>query len=118
MFSKKYHVNCRPRMPKIGPNKTEAAYAAMLENQILVGVVQWYAFERIKFKLADNTYYTPDFMVLTQDGQLEAHEVKGHWEDDARVKIKVFAEQYRWIVVIAAKPLPKKYGDGWEFENF
>jgi hypothetical protein len=28
---------------------------------------------------------------MLADGQLQAHEVKGHWEDDARVKIKVAA---------------------------
>jgi hypothetical protein len=48
----------------------------------------------MKFRLADNTFYTPDFMVVMADGLLEAHEVKGFWEDDARVKIKVAASLF------------------------
>jgi hypothetical protein len=40
-------------------------------------------------------------MVLKSDGALECHEVKGHWTDDALVKIRVAAEQFpfRFIAV-------------------
>ena len=31
---------------------------------------------------------------MLPDGGREIHEVKGHWTDDARVKIKVAAELY------------------------
>lgn len=40
--------------------------------------------------MADKTFYSPDFIVPALDC-IEVHEVKGHWEDDARVKIKVAA---------------------------
>lgn len=97
-------------------NKTEAAYAAHLES--LKGtVISWYRFEGIKLRLADNTFYSPDFAVMLTDGTMEMHEVKGFWQDDARVKIKVAASQYpfRFIAVTACA---KKHGGGWEVEEF
>lgn len=78
-------------------NKLEAAYAARLES----------------LKLADNTFYAPDFMVLRPDGEFEMHEVKGFWEDDARVKIKVAAELYPFKFIAA-----RKEKGAWVFEDF
>jgi hypothetical protein len=48
----------------------------------------------MKFRLADATFYTPDFMVMFANGSIEAHEVKGFWQDDSRVKIKVAADMF------------------------
>lgn len=95
-------------------NKTEAAYAQALEIEKRCGIIAWYHFEGMKFRLADNTFYTPDFMAMRSDGRLEAHEVKGFWTDDARVKIKVAASLYP-IQFIAVK---KRKGGGWETEEF
>lgn len=103
---------------KVGAmNKTEAAYAAYLESLRAAGHVLWYRFEGVKLRLADNTFYTPDFAVMASDGQLECHEVKGHWQDDARVKIKVAAEQYP-LTFLAVKARAKKDGGGWAVETF
>lgn len=111
-------TNCRPRQPKTGPNKTEEAYQETLEHRRLAGEVLWHGYEPFKLKLADRTFYTPDFGVLMADGQLELHEVKGHWEDDARVKIKVAARQFPFLHFKAVKPLAKKHGGGWVVEEF
>jgi len=94
-------------------NQTEAAYSRKLELMKAAGEIVWYRFEGLKFRLADNTFYSPDFAVMRADGEIEIHEVKGHWTDDARVKIKVAADQYpfRFIAV-------KKKGSGWEREHF
>ncbi len=75
-------------------NRLEHAYADELEEQKRAGKIAWYAFEAIKFRLADKTFYTPDFIVMGPLGDIEAHEVKGFWQDDARVKIKVAAELF------------------------
>ncbi|MCK9468224.1 MAG: DUF1064 domain-containing protein [Porticoccaceae bacterium] len=82
-------------------NQTESAYEGELLVRQRAGEVVWYRFEGVKLRLADNTFYTPDFAVMLADGQLEMHEVKGHWTDDARVKIKVAAEMYpfRFIAI-------------------
>lgn len=98
-------------------NKTEAAYALHLELLKRAGEIQWYKFEAMKFRLADNTFYTPDFMVMARDDRFEAHEVKGFWTDDARVKIKVAAEMYP-MCFRAVKAKPKKDGGGWSEEDF
>ncbi|MGP1363603.1 DUF1064 domain-containing protein [Neisseria sicca] len=98
-------------------NKTEAAYAEYLEQQKQQGVILWYRFEGVKLRLADKTFYTPDFAVMTANGTMEMHEVKGFWQDDARVKIKVAAESYPFRFV-AVKAKCKKDGGGWSFEVF
>jgi len=101
------------RLPTGTMNKTEAAYDAFLCQQRWAGAVLWHKFEGVKLRLADNTFYTPDFIVLPASGFLEVHETKGFWRDDAKVKIKVAASIYpfRFIAV-------KKVKSGWEREEF
>lgn len=97
-------------------NKTEAAYAQELEARKIAGEVVWYKFEGLKLRLADNTFYTPDFAVMLADCSLECHEVKGsltYIQDDAMVKIKVAADMYPFRFILIA-PLPKKKGGGWD----
>lgn len=98
-------------------NKTETAYAAALRLREMAGEILWSRFEGVKLRLADNTFYSPDFAVMTADGTLEMHEVKGFWQDDARVKIKVAADQYPFRFV-AVKAQSKKAGGGWSVEEF
>ncbi len=98
-------------------NRTEAEYAGHLEMLKRIGEIAWYRFEGMKFRLADNTFYTPDFAVMRSDGQLEMHEVKGFWRDDARIKIKVAAEQYP-VRFVAVKKKTGREGDGWKMERF
>ena len=45
-------------------NKTESAYAEYLEQQKRQGLILWYRFEGVKLRLADKTFYTPDFAVM------------------------------------------------------
>jgi hypothetical protein len=105
------------RLPVGTMNKTEAAYDAHLQQLRHAGEILWHKFEGVKLRLADNTFYTCDFAVLAKDGFMEMHEVKGFWQDDARVKIKVAASIYpfRFVAVTARA---KKRGGGWEREEF
>ena len=98
-------------------NKTEQAYCATLEARRAAGEVAWYKFEGIKLRLADNTFYSPDFAVMLADGALEMHEVKGFWQDDARAKIKIAADMYP-MRFLAIQVKPKKGGGGWAIEEF
>jgi hypothetical protein len=105
------------RLPAGTMNKTEAAYAQHLDTLRHAGEVLWHKFEAVKLRLADNTFYTCDFAVLPKSGYLEMHEVKGFWQDDARVKIKVAAALYPFkFVAVTARA--KKRGGGWEREEF
>lgn len=79
------------RMPGRKMNKTEAAYARLLETQKYMGEILWWAFEPINIRLADNTFYKVDWLVLLADMRIEARETKGFWTDDALVKFKVAA---------------------------
>lgn len=100
-----------------GMNKLEKEYEHHLECKKIAGQILWYEFEKIKFKLADNTFYTPDFAVMNREGYIEIHEVKGFWEDDARVKIKV-ANNLFPFKFLAIKKAAKKDGGGWAVEEF
>jgi hypothetical protein len=104
---------------KVGQmNKTEAEYAALLEQERLFGNVAWFKFEGLKFRLADNTFYTPDFAVMLTGGVMQMHEVKGNWfHDDARAKIKIAADLYPFEF-IAVRKRSKKEGGGFTKEHF
>lgn len=114
----KRSIQALGRLKAGSQNKTEASYeATVLRPAMQAGEIAWYRFEGLKLRLADNTFYTPDYAVMLGDGQMEVHEVKGFWTDDARVKIKVAAEQYPFRF-IAVKARAKKNGGGWEREVF
>ncbi len=98
-------------------NKTEQQYADYLESQKHLKLILWYKFEGIKFRLADNTFYTPDFAVMLPNGMIEIHEVKGFWQEDARVKIKIAADLYPFQFK-AIKKQAQKHGGGWSIESF
>lgn len=102
---------------KVGMNKTETRYAAELEIRRRSGEIEWFMFEGIKLRLADNTFYTPDFFVMLPDGTFQAHETKGVWEDAAKVKIKVAASLYP-IQFLALRAQSRKDGGGWLLEEF
>lgn len=98
-------------------NRTEAAYGNYLELRKAAGEIAWYRFEGLKLRLGDSTFYTPDFAVMLTTGEMECHEVKGFWQDDARVKIKIAAEMYpfRFIAITAGKAVN---GSRWKIEEF
>lgn len=115
-------------------NKPEKAYAAHLDQLLKASEISWYGFEKVTFKLAPDTRYTPDFMVMLNDGQIEFHEVKGgkkkkiggvdtgertFWcEEDAKLKIKLAAEILPFRFSIVYPVLRGEWGrkDFWEAE--
>lgn len=54
---------------------------------------------------------------MLADGALEAHEVKGHWQDDAWAKIKIAADLYP-LRFAAIRARAKKDGGGCATEEF
>lgn len=97
-----------------GMNKTERAYSAKLSLDKSEGLIQEWRFEPLKFRIGHACFYTPDFEIVTSDGLLEYHEVKGYWMDDARVKIKAVARLFRDRRFVAVK---KAKRGGWDFEE-
>jgi hypothetical protein len=98
-------------------NGTERKMAEHLEGMKHRGEIIDYRFESMTLKLAKDTRYTPDFMVMMPDGEIQFWEVKGFWHDDARVKIKVAAEHFPFTFK-AFSPKPKRDGGGWKIEEF
>jgi hypothetical protein len=83
-------------------NKLEAKYAEYLEQQRRDGYVDCFEYEPVKFKLADKTYYTPDFVVMRPDGLIEVHDTKGTTtrRDGAGSRVKKpFYEQHSAIKI-------------------
>lgn len=103
----------RPKQTPGSMNKTEYAYGCLLKQRQMAGEIERFAFEAIKLRLAKRTFYTPDFMVICNDC-IELHEVKGFWEDDARVKIKVAAESFPEFKFVAVQFKKKQ----WVYEEF
>ena len=93
------------RLPTGVMNRTESKYAQYLENRKLLGEIIRYDFEPESLRLAKGCVYMPDFRVQLANGELEFHEVKGYWMDDAKVKVKVAAQThpYRFIAVYYKK---------------
>lgn len=91
---------------------------AELDADHKAGRIEWFAYEPLKFRLADRTYYSPDFAVMHTDGTIEFREVKGSWkaphQDDSRVKIKVAAEQFPMFLFTAYE---SRKGE-WKIERF
>ena len=94
-------------------NKTEAAYAQLLDIRQRLGEVREYHFEGLTFKLADGVRFTPDFFVVLADGTPEIHEIKGFMRDDARVKARVCARMFPFRV----KVIRRAKGGAWEVEE-
>lgn len=104
----------RPRIQQHKPgvmNKLELQYQHRLELLKRAGEIIHHRFEPIKFRLADNTSYKPDFMV-TKNDRIEFHEVKGFMRDDANVKLKVVAELFPEFAFL----LVTYKGKEWHFE--
>lgn len=94
----------RKKTPAERMNKGEQRYADCLDTNPHV-VAWWY--EGMSWRIAEDTRYVPDFVVLLDDGRLECHEVKAKaGKDDFGVtevswaKIKVAAEHAPFPIVV------------------
>lgn len=97
-----------------GMNQTERAYSDHLGLRLLAGeVVAWHC-HAVKFRLGDRSWYEPDFLVMLDNGLVEIHEIKGHMEDDAAVKLRIFPEPWYWFPLVIVR---RTKGGAWEYER-
>lgn len=99
-------------------NKTETRYSQHLEERVARGEVLRWDFEPERLKVADGSWYCPDFRLLMPDGEIHFHDVKGFPEPVGRVKIKVCAEQHPMYLFFEVRKQLKKDGGGWEITPF
>ncbi|MEY2875893.1 MAG: hypothetical protein RLZZ373_3264 [Pseudomonadota bacterium] len=94
-------------------NKAETAYAEVLAGR---SDVAWWKFEGVTLNIAPGVSYRPDFFVMLESGELQVHEVKGRWEDDAWRVFKVARDLYPFdFLAMMAKARPKRDGGGYSF---
>lgn len=113
-------ANLTPR--DLGMNKTETKFSLRLEALKRAGHITEWRFEALKFRLADMTTYTPDFLVIGIDGSITLIDTKAYWKkagkvgitEDANVKVKVVAEQYPWFVFQTTW----EQGGGWQHKTY
>lgn len=99
-----------PSVKRARMNKWETAYSLELEEAKRRGEIAAWWFEAFKLRLADRTWYTPDFLLLHASGKMGFIEIKGFAREDAMVKFKVAREQYQqfdWAML-------RKTKHGWE----
>lgn len=107
------------RLPKGTMNKTEAAYAEELASQKAMGKILDFKFHPMRIRLADNTFYEVDFLVLHADRSLAIHETKGGFTSEkGQMKIKLVAEVMPWFGMLKVTKLAAKAGGGWKVEDF
>ena len=84
-----------------GKNRMERDWGVILKLDSTVARAE---FEAIKFRLAEGTYYTPDWWVVRIDGHMEIHETKGHMREAARVRLRACAALYpEFLFVLVTK---------------
>ena len=90
-------IKAKPR----GMNKWEATFAQTLEARRQAGELVWWAYEPFRIRLADDTFYRPDFATVDNQGKTEIYEVKGLMREAARVRLRVATEKlpYQFYIV-------------------
>lgn len=77
------------------------AYGELLATLRLRGDVLWFRANPIKLRLADETYYGPNFAVMVASGHLEMHHVVDAAKNESLTTVKIAAEQFpfRFVAV-------------------
>jgi hypothetical protein len=101
-------------------NKTEERFAEQLEIRKVAGELIEWRFEEITLKVAADTRYTADFVILHNDLTIELVDAKGGgpMDEKSRVKIKVAADKFWFFRFSIAKARTKKDGGGFLVEEF
>lgn len=95
-------VFAKGRKPRRGHmNRTESAYAQLLEIRKNAGEILWFDFEGLRFRVGVGAWYCPDFLIMNADGTIECHETKGGFSREAAiVRIKCAAEKFPFKFVL------------------
>lgn len=107
------------RLPKGEMNRTEQAYSQRLELMKHNGEILDWKFHPMNMRLAKNTFYEVDFLVLHKDMTIAIHETKGEYTSEkGQMKIKLAAEAMPWFKFFKCIKLAEKNGGGWKIKDF
>jgi len=86
-------------------SQLELDFAAELENSLIGRRIREWRYHPLRFRLAPNVTYTPDFMLVHLDESFALYEVKGSWKmknaRDSRTRLEIAAYRYPWFQWIA-----------------
>lgn len=88
-------------------NRNEQAYARYLDALVAHGTVLEWLWEPMRLRLGNNCGYTPDFLRIAPDGEVQLVDVKGRkgdsfWaEPDAMIKLRMAASMFPFIFAVA-----------------
>ena len=90
-------------------NRLEEDYGGHLFGRRSIGEVVWFLYEGVTLKLAHDTRFTPDWVVMLKNGEMELHECKGphRWEDSI-IKLRVAARLFPFRFFLVTRE-----GDKW-----
>jgi len=90
--------------------RIERDYGEHLLGRKAAGEVDWYAYEGMTLKLADDCRLTIDWSVMLSSGEMELHECKGPYaREDSIVKLRLAARLFPFRVLLVTRD-----GDGWQ----
>lgn len=106
-------------LPAGTANRTEQAYADLLEARRLAGEILAWHFHPFHIRLANRAFYRVDYLVVAADRTLEIHEVKGgHITERGQLKIRLAAHALPYFRMIRVQRQPKRHGGGFTLTEF
>lgn len=100
------------RKPRGEMNRLESSFAEYLEEQRKLGLIEWWAFESIKFRIGNGAWFTPDFVAMNVHAEIVFYETKGFMRDAANVRLKVAASSFPFDFILV-----KKVNKMWTFKS-
>jgi hypothetical protein len=105
-----------PKLSDGYDSQLEREYAAVLEAQRVAGEILWWKHHAMRLRLANETFYSTDFLVMLPSHELELHECKGFIRESARVRVNVIAEMYPFRVVMVRAERYRGTYSNWTYE--
>lgn len=89
-------------------SKPERSFSEYNEARRIAREIETWAFHPAKWRLADGTWYEPDFMVVHLDGRIEFDDTKAFWKSKKQVRASVKSKEASTVKIkVAAETYPQ-----------
>lgn len=103
--------------PRFGPkfdSGWEAVYYEKLQMDVIHGVIKMFVYHPFNLLLDAGVKYTPDFLIVQNDGTQIIDEVKGFWRQKDLIRFKLAVATFPcWQFRVV-----KLSGRVWEYEDY